>query len=45
MLRDRGLPAIALGSIVSGGALWLSGQESWADVAWASAPSSCSFRS
>jgi heavy metal translocating P-type ATPase len=35
MLRDRGLPAIALGSIVSGGILWLSGQESWADVAWA----------
>ena len=35
MLRDRGLPAIALGSIVAGGALWLSGQESWANIAWA----------
>ena len=27
MLRDRGLPAIALGSIVAGAALWLSGNE------------------
>jgi heavy metal translocating P-type ATPase len=35
MLRDRGLPAIALGSIVAGAALWLSGQEHGADVAWA----------
>ncbi len=34
-LRDRGLPAIALGSIVAGVALWLLGQESWADLAWA----------
>ncbi len=34
-LRDRGLPAIALGSIVAGGALWLLGQETWADLAWA----------
>ncbi len=35
MLRDRGLPAIALGSIVSGAAFWLSGQNRWADIAWA----------
>ena len=35
MLRDRGLPAIALGSIVAGAALWLSGQEHGADIAWA----------
>ncbi len=35
MLRDRGLPAIALGSIVVGVALWLSGQEHAADIAWA----------
>ncbi len=34
-LLDRGLPAIALGSIVAGGALWLLGQETWADLAWA----------
>ena len=34
-LRDRGLPAIALGSIVAGVALWLVGQEAWADLAWA----------
>ncbi len=26
---------IALGSIVAGGALWLVGSESWADIAWA----------
>ena len=35
MLRDRGLPVIALGSIVAGTALWLSGNERWADIAWA----------
>ena len=35
MLRDRGLPAIALGSIVAGAAFWLSGQDRWADIAWA----------
>ena len=34
-LRERGLPAIALGSIVAGIALWLLGSESWADIAWA----------
>jgi heavy metal translocating P-type ATPase len=34
-LRDRGLPVIALGSIVAGGALWLLGQERGADIAWA----------
>ena len=34
-LRERGLPAIALGSIIGGGVLWLAGRESWADVAWA----------
>ena len=34
-LRDRSLPGIALGSIVAGGALWLLGKESWADIAWA----------
>jgi heavy metal translocating P-type ATPase len=34
-LRDRGLPAIALGSIVVGAALWLAGNEPWADIAWA----------
>ena len=34
-LRDRGLPVIALGSIVAGGALWVFGQEGWADFAWA----------
>ena len=34
-LRDRGLPAIALGSIVLGGAFWLAGEESRADIAWA----------
>ena len=34
-LADRGLPAIALGSIVAGAVLWLLGQESWADIAWA----------
>ena len=34
-LRDRGLPVIALGSIVAGAALWLAGQERWADIAWA----------
>jgi heavy metal translocating P-type ATPase len=34
-LRDRGLPVIALGSIVAGGALWFLGQEKWADIAWA----------
>ncbi|MEO5633092.1 heavy metal translocating P-type ATPase [Gaiella sp.] len=35
MLRDRGLPVVALGSIVAGGALWLSGHENSADIAWA----------
>ena len=35
MLRDRGLPAIALGSIVVGAALWLSGLEHGANIAWA----------
>lgn len=35
LLRDRGLPVIALGSIVAGAALWLSGNEQWADTAWA----------
>ena len=35
MLRDRGLPAIALGSIVAGTVFWLSGQDRWADIAWA----------
>ena len=35
MLRNRGLPAIALGSILAGGALWLAGKGSWADIAWA----------
>ncbi len=35
MLRNRGLPAIALGSILAGGALWLTGKGSWADIAWA----------
>jgi len=34
-VRQRGLPAIALGSIVVGGALWLLGHESWADISWA----------
>jgi heavy metal translocating P-type ATPase len=34
-LRDRGLPGIALGSIVLGCALWLAGEESRADLAWA----------
>jgi len=34
-LRDRGLPVIALGSIVAGGLLWLAGNETWADRAWA----------
>jgi heavy metal translocating P-type ATPase len=34
-LRDRGLPVIALGSIVLGSALWLTGEESRADIAWA----------
>jgi heavy metal translocating P-type ATPase len=34
-LRERGLPAIALGSIVAGAVLWLLGNESWADIAWA----------
>ena len=34
-LRDRGLPVIALGSIVLGGAFWLAGEQSRADLAWA----------
>jgi heavy metal translocating P-type ATPase len=34
-LRDRGLPVIALSSIVAGAALWLAGHEHWADIAWA----------
>ncbi len=34
-LRDRGLPVIALGSIVVGGLLWLIGEDSWANIAWA----------
>ena len=34
-LRDRGLPAIALGSIVLGGALWLTGEGNRANIAWA----------
>lgn len=34
-LRDRGLPAIALGAIVTGAAFWLLGDDSWADIAWA----------
>jgi heavy metal translocating P-type ATPase len=35
MLRDRGLPAIALGSIVVGAVLWLIDREHGADLAWA----------
>ncbi len=34
-LRDRGLPAIALGAILVGAALWLTGHERPADLAWA----------
>ena len=34
-MRERGLPTIALRSIVAGGVLWLLGNESWADIAWA----------
>ena len=34
-LTARGLPVIALGSIVVGAALWLVGEEGWASVAWA----------
>jgi len=34
-LRDRGLPAIALGAIVTGAAFWLLGDDSWANIAWA----------
>ncbi len=34
-LRERGLPAIALGAIVAGAALWLLDRDSWADIAWA----------
>ena len=35
MLSERGLPAIALGSIVVGAVLWLAGREHGADIAWA----------
>ena len=34
-LRERGLPLIALGSIVAGAVLWLAGEEDWASIAWA----------
>ncbi len=34
-LQEKGLPAIALGSIVTGVVLWLLGQETWAAAAWA----------
>jgi heavy metal translocating P-type ATPase len=34
-LRDRGLPAIALGAIVTGAAFWLLGDDSWANITWA----------
>ena len=34
-LRDKGLPVVALGSIVAGAVLWLAGSESGADLAWA----------
>src|SRR4051812_38035817 len=34
-IRDRGLPAVALASIVAGAVLWLAGESGWADLAWA----------
>ena len=34
-VTDRALPVIALTAIVTGAALWLAGQERWADIAWA----------
>ncbi len=34
-LRERGLPIIALGSIVAGAGLWFLGREGWAEAAWA----------
>ena len=34
-MRERGLPVIALGSIVAGAVLWLVGEEDWASLAWA----------
>jgi heavy metal translocating P-type ATPase len=33
-LKERAPAVIALGAIFAGGALWLLGQESWADIAW-----------
>ena len=33
-MRERILALFALAAIVAGGALWLAGEEGWADVAW-----------